>query len=166
MRPVGVLAAAIVTCLLLGGVGQAAASPVRWCEINPPHPREGAAVEIATTDVHVVRKEQQPRAKELLRSKPFIHLTREEALNLVKNPSLLATKGDGQLYLIRASAFGVDDQFDVGTRLQVYAFLNDRALEVVNSSLSDPGMEPVNFGVVVRVAFEVRELDIACLTAS
>jgi hypothetical protein len=163
---VGISMTITVACLFLASMGHAGASTDPWCEINPPHPRTGPSVEIPTTDVHVVRREQQSRAKNLLQGKPFVHLTRKEASDFVKDPSLLVAEGGGEFYLVRASAFYVNDQFDIRSNLRVYAFPNDHALEVVNSSLSQPGTEPVNLGVVVRVGFKVREIGVICLTAS
>lgn len=155
-----------IACLFLAAVGHAGASAARWCEINPPHPRTGPSVGISATDVHVVRQEQQPRAKKLLQNKPFVLLTQKELSELVKDAPLTAAKGDDRFYLVRASAFYVDDQFNIRSSLRVYAFPNDRALQVVDSSLSQPGTEPVNLGIVVKVGFAVREIDITCLTAS
>jgi hypothetical protein len=49
--------------------------------------------------------------------------------------------------------------------LEDYQLPEERALTIVNTSLSNPGAIPKNFAIVVETDAEIQKAEIICLTA-
>jgi hypothetical protein len=101
--------------------------------------------------------------KKQLSNASFVKVDRREASQLVRNPAELSDAGN--LYLVRASAFDLDQQYIIVSRLAAYLLPEERALSIVNTSLNHPDAIPKNFAIVVETDAEIQKAEIICLTA-
>ena len=136
----------------------------QWCVINPVGPRRGTAIEIEKRYVHIVAAARQADAKVQLSTTPIRQLSGQDALKLLRDQEMLDPKS--RLYLVRASAFYVDANYDLKSGLEVYIVPDEKVLAVVNTSLSQPGTNPVNLAIIVETDVEITEVDVICLTAA
>lgn len=143
---------------------QAPTSRAPWCTINPVHPMQGRSVQIAENKIHIVLASRQADAKQRLSNDAFVKIDRPEASQLVRNPADVSAAGS--YYLVRASAFYVDQDYNIKSRLEAYLFPEEKALEIVNTSLSQPETVPADLAVVVETSAEIQRVEITCLTAA
>jgi hypothetical protein len=138
-------------------------SELPWCTKNPAQPMLGHSVQIAENRLHIVLASKQPDAKRRLLKDAFVKLDEGQATQLVTNPAELSAGGN--YYLVRASAYYLTENYTSVTRLVAHVFLEQKALEVINTSLSHPDAIPKNFAIVVETDAEIQRAEIICLTA-
>jgi hypothetical protein len=154
----------MMAILSRAGAQSSDASKQSWCTINPAQPMQGHSVQIAQNKLYIVLASEQANAAQRLSNDAFVKIDRREASQLVRNPAELPDAGN--YYLVRASAFYVDQNYSVKSRLEAYLFPEEKALQVINTSLSQSGTKPVNLALVVETEFEIQKAEIICLTAS
>jgi hypothetical protein len=142
----------------------ASTSRPAWCTINPAQPMQGHSVQIAENKLQIVLASKQADAKQWLSNDAFIKIDRREAAQLVRNPAQLSAAGN--YYLVKASAFYVDQNYSIKSHLEAYLYPEDRTLRIVNTSLSQPGTKPIDLAVVVETDAEIQKAEIICLTAA
>ncbi len=135
-----------------------------WCVINPVDTYRGKAVEVEHQKVHIVRASQQANAIAQLTTVAFKQLSEPDALTLLRDGETVNPKS--RLYLVRASAFYVDANYDLKSRLEVYLIPVARLLKVINTSLSQPGTMPVNLAILAETETEITEVSVMCQTAA
>jgi hypothetical protein len=160
---VGVCVMAILPPAAAQSNGTSASRPP-WCTINPAQPMQEHSVQIAENKLQVVLASKQEEAKQRLLNDTFVEIDRQEATQLAKNPAALSPAGN--YYLVRASAFYVDQNYGLNSRLEAYLYPEEKALQIVNTSLSQPGTRPVDFAVVVDTDTVIQKAEIICLTAA
>jgi hypothetical protein len=102
-------------------------------------------------------------AKASLLNGAFFKIDSKEAAELVGKPYGVDPRAN--YYLVRASAFYLDQDYNIKSSLAAYLYPREKTLEVVNSSLSQPGTAPGNLAIVVETNVAIRKAEITCLTA-
>ena len=97
----------------------ASTSDLPWCAKNPAQPMQGHSVQIAGNKLHIVLASKQMDAKQRLSEDAFVKLDRREATQLVGDPAELFA--DDNYYLVRASAYDLDEKYTIVSRLVAYA---------------------------------------------
>ncbi len=125
----------MIAILALAGAQSngAPASRAPWCTINPAQPMRGHSVQIAENKLHIVQASKQANAQHRLSNDAFVKIDRREATQLARNPAKLSTAGN--YYLVRASAYDLDENYTIVSRLVAYVFPEEKALQIVNTSL-------------------------------
>ena len=126
----------------------ASTSRAPWCTINPAQPMQGQWVRIAESKIHIVLASKQADAKNRLSDDAFVKVDSQEVTQLVGNPAELFAPGN--YYLVRASAFYVDQNYNMKSRLEANLYPMEKALQIVNTSLSQPGTTPTDIAIVVE----------------
>jgi hypothetical protein len=158
-------ALSMVSLLLFTGLGYANDVPrteALWCAINPSNPKQGQSTKISDDKLRLVLTGEQFAAKAQLINRPFVKITKDEASRLTGVEAL----SDRSSYLVRASAFYVDENYFFRGQLAAFFYPEDRVLEIVNHSLSQPGALPTNLAIVVDTDLDIGQVDVTCLTAT
>jgi hypothetical protein len=132
---VGICMMAILPLALAQSSRSASRAP--WCTINPAQLTHGGEVEIAEKKIHIVPASKQPAAQKQLINATFVKVDRREASRLVRNPTELSDAGN--FYLVRASAFDLDQQYTIVSRLEAYVLPEERALSIANTKPQSSG---------------------------
>jgi len=111
-----------------------------------------------------VQGPKQAAAKQRLSADAFVKIDRDDAIQLAKNS--VGFSQAGNYYLLRASVFYVDENYNIKSRITGYLYPDEEALKIVNTSLSQPGTNPVDLAVVVETDLAIRNAEIICLTAA
>jgi len=139
-------------------------NPVPWCVINPTTVRQGRSIQLANNNIHVVVEPEQLRAQQRLAQKNFVGISRDEALRLIANGSVPSVGAHN--YLVRASAFYVDQNYAIGSSLTAYFYPDESIAEIVNLSLSQSGAAPTNLAVIITTDAEINGVEVICRTAA
>jgi len=139
-------------------------STTSWCQINPATPPTGKSFQIPSEKIHVVPVEHQMIAQEKLRSRTFLELSKTDAEQMLITPFRAASKNT--LYLIRASAFYDNKDFEGHVQFGVSFYPKRGILEIANMSLSPPEATPKNLALIVEVPAKIKKLAVVCLTAT
>ena len=134
-----------------------------WCTVNPARSKYVRVDEMPDNRFHIVTALKQANAKKQLSQAAYRKITRQEALEMIR-PSDTVTVGV-HFYLIRASAFGVSNDYEVNSLIKVFTAQENKAVVAASCSLSHGG-SPTNFAIVVETDFEVQDVEVTCLGAS
>ncbi len=104
----------------------------------------------------------QLAAKAQLMNRTFVKITQDEASRLTG----LGSFADRNIYLVRASAFYVDENYSIKSRMTAFFYPDDHAVEIVNYSLSRPGAVPTNLAIILDTNQDIAQIDITCRTAA
>lgn len=155
----------VISFVLFGGLayaGDAANTEGPWCAINPSNPRPGQSAKIPDNKLHVVLMAEQLAAKAQLMNRAFVKITQDEASRLTG----LGVFAARNIYLIRASAFYVDENYAIKSQMAAFFYPDNHALEIVNYSLSQPGTVPTNLAIILDTNLDIAEVDVTCRTAA
>ena len=119
------------------GMGVSSAEPAKssaqepWCSINHNSIERGRGVKIDRNHISIVSKEYQNIALKILCSNSFVLLDHAEYRKFTGK----AGDPEGVPYLVRASAFYVDQDFNVHSSMSAFWYPDQKFLEVINESL-------------------------------
>jgi hypothetical protein len=135
-----------------------------WCTTNPVQAMRGRSIQLPENRLHIVRASKQADAKQQLSDKAFVRIERREVAQFLNSPAQVSS--DNIYYLVRASAYGIDENYKISGRLVADLFPMEKALQIFNLSLSRPGDVAKNFAVVVETDTEIQKVEIICLAAA
>jgi hypothetical protein len=104
------------------------------------------------------------QAQQRLAQSSFLPISRQDALQLLAETSAQLTSSN--IYLVRASAFYVDQTYAIGSSLRVFYYPDEALVEILNYSLSRLGALPSNVAIIIETDAAVKTVDVICLTAA
>ena len=167
MLRIGLSIGTSILAILASAAAQASGVPTaaQWCTINPALPTLGKSYQLPKSNIQIVLASKQAYAQSELTNSSFAKMLKRQVLDLVGNANDIPMTAK-YYYLVRASAFYVDEDYRIKSNLEASVFPEEEALEVVNTSLSQPGTKPANLAIVVATDTEIERVEIICLTAA
>jgi hypothetical protein len=111
-----------------------------------------------------VKASEQAIAKKQLSATPFKSISRQEAERFLRRGETVSSAS--HLYLVRASSFNIDTDYNLKRALDVLVYPENKILWVVDESFSQPEARPINFAIVVETDVELQDVDVICLSAA
>jgi hypothetical protein len=141
-----------------------------WCVVNPdsinlPSFPTGSLERVADNNVHIVKQSQQSEEIQRLRERSVIEISQDDAEYFGAG---IVPRGQAgrRIYLARASAFYLNEDYSVNDTLEVYMNSESKTLMVASFALVSRQLSPRNFAIIVETEEEVIEVLVLCHAAA